>query len=42
MPLHSNQKQEKTFNGEMVAGSLLVAETREVARLLLQGGGPDV
>ncbi len=42
MPPHSQQKQTKTYDGGIVAGSLLLAESREIARMLLQGGGPEV
>ncbi|MFO7839746.1 MAG: DUF1819 family protein [Desulfosalsimonadaceae bacterium] len=37
MAPHSTQGQKKTYDGGIVAGSLLVPESREVARLLLQG-----
>ncbi|MFP4257063.1 MAG: DUF1819 family protein, partial [Desulfobacterales bacterium] len=35
------QNSKKTYDGGIVAGSLLVAESREIARMLLQGGGPE-
>jgi hypothetical protein len=34
---HSKQEQKKTYDGGIVAGSLLVPESREIARLLLEG-----
>ena len=33
----TSPKQNKFYNGEIVAGSLLVAESREIAGLLFQG-----
>jgi len=38
---HSMQGQKKTYDGGIVAGSLLVAESREIARLLLGGEDED-
>ena len=37
MAIHSKQDQKKVYDGGIVAGSLLVPESREVARLLLEG-----
>jgi len=37
MASHSTQGQKKIYDGGIVAGSLLVPESREIARLLLQG-----
>ena len=37
MAPHSTQGLKKTYDGGIVAGSLLVPESREIARLLLQG-----
>jgi len=42
MASHSTQGQKKIYDGGIVAGSLLVPESREIARLLLQGGDKAV
>jgi hypothetical protein len=36
-----SQKQSKIYNGDIVAGSLLVAESRQIAELLLKGADPE-
>lgn len=41
MSLHKKEKQHKLYNGEIVAGSLLVAESRGIAELLLKGADPE-
>lgn len=41
MSFHKKEKQNKLYNGEIVAGSLLVAESRGIAELLLKGEDPD-
>lgn len=41
MPTHKKNKHRRIYNGEIVAGSLLVPESREIAGLLLKGQDPE-
>lgn len=38
---HTSQKQHRVYTGDIVAGSLLVAESRGIAELLLKGADPE-
>ena len=42
MAIHSKQDQKKVYDGGIVAGSLLVPESRGIARLLLEGGDENI